>query len=206
VNDEDQVLRGPAAKGVTRREEILVAVTAAVAERGFAGSTLREIAARVGTGEANILHHFGSKQQLFLEAIRRHDEEDIRDLNSADPSIADIISRHAATPGLIELLINMTVAASDSAHPLHEFFRERYDRIRDVGTGIWSAAAESGATDAALPADWAARVLLAAADGLQLQWLLDPTIDMAADIERLVQALLGAERFPTAGAQQEGTR
>ncbi|RMI06867.1 hypothetical protein [Cellulomonas triticagri] len=34
-------------------------------------------------------------------------------------------------------------------------------------------------------AAWRGRVLFAAADGIQLQWPLDPTIDMVADIVRL---------------------
>ncbi|MFF9839338.1 hypothetical protein [Streptomyces sp. NPDC013740] len=50
-------------------------------------------------------------------------------------------------------------------------------------------------------ADWAARILLAATDGIQLQWLLEPTIDMAGDIGRLRGVLLqtlnrGREREP----------
>ncbi|MFC8981119.1 hypothetical protein ACFU3J_07620 [Streptomyces sp. NPDC057411] len=50
-------------------------------------------------------------------------------------------------------------------------------------------------------ADWAARILLAATDGIQLQWLLEPTIDMAGDIGRLRDVLLqtlnrGREREP----------
>ncbi|WP_439679586.1 hypothetical protein [Embleya sp. MST-111070] len=37
-----------------------------------------------------------------------------------------------------------------------------------------------------------ARILLAAVDGLQLQWLLKPDIDMAADIETLCEVLTSA--------------
>ena len=41
-------------------------------------------------------------------------------------------------------------------------------------------------------ADFAARILVAASDGLQLQWLLDPTMDMQSDLVRLAKALQAA--------------
>ena len=63
-------------------------------------------------------------------------------------------------------------------HPAHEAFAARYARLR--------AEIEASVPDAE---PWRARVLLAAADGLQLQWLHDPTSDMADDLERLAEAL-----------------
>ncbi|HEY0189291.1 MAG TPA: hypothetical protein VGC67_17525 [Cellulomonas sp.] len=44
-------------------------------------------------------------------------------------------------------------------------------------------------------ASWRARVLIAAVDGIQIQWLLDPSIDMADDIVRL-NAVLTAPPGP----------
>jgi len=38
---------------------------------------------------------------------------------------------------------------------------------------------------------WKGRMLLAAAEGLQAQWLRDPSIDMMADIKRLYEMLDG---------------
>lgn len=177
--------QGPEAKGAARRVELIAAVLEAISERGFEASTLKELAKRVGTSEANILHHFGTKQRLLLEAIRQHDDEDIADLTHLSPAvIATIIRRHASTPGLVELLLNMTVASASPSSATHSFFRDRYARLRGAG----GPAFENGVATpdgTVLPPDWVARILLAAADGLQIQWLLDPEIDMAADMERL---------------------
>jgi AcrR family transcriptional regulator len=181
-------VRGPAAKGAERREEIIAAVLQVVADRGFSSWTLRDIAERVGVGEANILHHFGSKQELLLAVIRRHDDEDMADLQSSPDArvAAAIVSRHEQTPGLVELLIGMTVSASSATGPTNEFFRDRYDRLRSVGDRHWGPDAEVTPEGTVLPPEWISRIVLAAADGLQLQWLLDPTVDMAADVEKLI--------------------
>ena len=38
------------------------------AERGFDRTTVRSVAAEAGVDPALVIHHFGSKQRLFLEA------------------------------------------------------------------------------------------------------------------------------------------
>ncbi|MDG4796602.1 TetR family transcriptional regulator [Micromonospora sp. WMMD1082] len=52
------------------REAILDAARAAFAERGFDASTIRAIAASAGVDPALVHHYFGSKDQLFLAAMR----------------------------------------------------------------------------------------------------------------------------------------
>ena len=48
---------------------------------------------------------------------------------------------------------------------------------------------ELTAASDSLPPDVYARILQAVADGLQLQWLVDPTVDMAGIIDQLLAAL-----------------
>jgi AcrR family transcriptional regulator len=50
------------------REAILAAARQRFAERGFAGATLRAIAAEAGVDPALLLHYFGSKRGLFTAA------------------------------------------------------------------------------------------------------------------------------------------
>jgi len=59
-----QVRRDPA----TRRTEILDAALDQFAERGFQGTSVREIARAVGVNEATLYHYFKSKAEI-LEAI-----------------------------------------------------------------------------------------------------------------------------------------
>ena len=52
------------------REAILAAAREEFAHSGFDATTVRSIAARAGVDPAMIAHHFGSKQQLVLAALR----------------------------------------------------------------------------------------------------------------------------------------
>jgi len=53
-----------------RRGEILDAALAVFAEKGYAGGSMREIAARVGFTEPALYRHFASKEALFLTLVQ----------------------------------------------------------------------------------------------------------------------------------------
>ncbi|WP_024285554.1 TetR/AcrR family transcriptional regulator [Cellulomonas sp. KRMCY2] len=55
--------------GTATRGRILTAAATMFAERGFAGVTVRDIAADAGADAALVIRHFGSKELLFLEAV-----------------------------------------------------------------------------------------------------------------------------------------
>lgn len=52
------------------RAEILSAATDLFAECGYDGVSINAIAGRAGTSKANVFHHFGSKDALYLETMR----------------------------------------------------------------------------------------------------------------------------------------
>ncbi len=61
----------PADADLTARQaEIVDAAAAVFAERGYAGGSMREIAARVGVSEPALYRHFPGKQALFVMVIR----------------------------------------------------------------------------------------------------------------------------------------
>ena len=51
------------------RGRIAAAARALFAERGFEGASIRAVAAGAGVDPALVHHYFGTKQQLFLEAV-----------------------------------------------------------------------------------------------------------------------------------------
>lgn len=51
------------------RAEVLVAAREQFATRGYAGATIRAIAASAGVDPALVHHYFGSKRQLFVTAV-----------------------------------------------------------------------------------------------------------------------------------------
>lgn len=56
----------------TTRDAILASAEQRFAATGFAGTSVRDIAAGAGIDAALVIRHFGSKEALFLEAMRLH--------------------------------------------------------------------------------------------------------------------------------------
>ena len=54
---------------IDTRERVLQAAQALFAERGYRGTSLRDIAKRIGVKAPSLLHHFPSKQQLYLAVL-----------------------------------------------------------------------------------------------------------------------------------------
>lgn len=59
------------------REAILDAASERFLERGYSGVSVRDIAAAAGVDPALVIRHFGSKEGLFLEAMRVHPDRTI---------------------------------------------------------------------------------------------------------------------------------
>jgi len=211
--------RGPYAKGRERRREILRAALEAYSEAGVRGVPLKEIATRAGVTEAGLLHHFGSKEALLSEVLHARDAataEALGDLLDRN-HVRDLARHNTTTPGLVRLFVDVVAAASSPDHPAHDGWRERYRRICALNETGFEREVAAAARPQAPPADepapngpapdepapngtcadgrlddtaWMSRILVAAMDGLQLQWLLDEVVDMAADIARLHSALV----------------
>lgn len=176
--------RGPYAKGVARRREILEEALAAYAESEGPGPSLRSIAERVGLSERGLLHYFASRDELLVAVLIERDAADRQHFDPDGPvaQLAAIPQRAAATPGLVRLFVDMAAAAPDPGHAAHDFFTRRYRDLRRALSGMFRR------TPTADP-EFAARILIAASDGLQQQWLLDPSIDLVGDLERLTEVL-----------------
>src|ERR1700722_5940543 len=54
-----------------RREEILDEATRLFAERGYEGTSMADLAERVGLRKASLFHHFASKEQLRRAVLER---------------------------------------------------------------------------------------------------------------------------------------
>lgn len=195
--------RGSYAKGVAKREEILTQALEVIAQQGYRGASIKEIAQAVGLSQAGLLHYFESKEHLFVEVLRKRDEVDSPAL--VDPGVdpdtgADLFfARFLATvrhntevPGLVQLFSQLAVDAADPQHPAHPYFVDRSARFRDLVIAHLRLDPADAASDAETQA-WA-RILQAVSDGLQLQWMLDPGVDMAGTLERLLDAIPVAQR------------
>jgi AcrR family transcriptional regulator len=75
----------------TRREEILDEATELFAERGYEGTSMSDLAERVGLRKASLFHHFTSKEVLYAAVLGRLVE-----------SVGQSIARSALAPGTFE--------------------------------------------------------------------------------------------------------
>jgi AcrR family transcriptional regulator len=183
--------RGPYAKGVAKREEILDIAIEVVARDGYDRTSVREIAREAELSQAGLLHYFSSKEELFVEVVRRRDQSNAASIDQAHPieSLARVMRENAQTPGLVRLFATISAESTDVQHPGHAFFAYRYATIRArVAEGIREEQ-ERGELGVDLDAEDLATIFLALADGLQVQWLLDPTRDMSGLIVELWEAL-----------------
>ncbi|MDP9793117.1 AcrR family transcriptional regulator [Catenuloplanes nepalensis] len=63
--------------GTPTRDRIHVAAARLFRERGFAGTSVRDIAAAAEADPALVIRHFGSKELLFLDVVRPHLDESV---------------------------------------------------------------------------------------------------------------------------------
>src|SRR5215467_816607 len=61
----------PLARGLDTRDRVLQVAQQLFAERGYRGTSLRDIAKRIGIKAPSLLHHFPSKQQLYVAVLDR---------------------------------------------------------------------------------------------------------------------------------------
>ncbi|WP_309064934.1 TetR/AcrR family transcriptional regulator [Microbacterium sp.] len=191
--------RGAYAKGVAKREEILKVALEVVGELGCRSASNREIADRVGLSQAGLMHYFGSREELYMAVLRARDERDSEtywEPRKDFRGFLDVIEHNMQVPGLVQLYVEFSAEASIGRHPAHEFFVERYAWVRGLAQESVRSAQESGEfgphVDPALVAD----ILIATADGLQQQWLLDRSIDMIARLQAVWDGIAALSRIP----------
>ncbi|GAT74593.1 TetR family transcriptional regulator [Microbacterium sp. HM58-2] len=194
--------RGAYAKGVAKREEILEVALEVVAELGCRNASNREIARRVGLSQAGLMHYFGSREELYMAVLRARDTRDTTTYWEPEHSFKaflDIIGHNTQVPGLVQLYVEFSAEASIGKHPAHDFFVERYAWVRELSKESVRAAQESGEFGPNVDADLVADMVIAAADGLQQQWLLDRSIDMVARLQALWNGIAALSKIPAEG-------
>lgn len=192
--------RGSYAKGVAKREEILERALDVIAREGYRGASVKELADAVGLSQAGLLHYFDSKEELFTAILRKRDEVDSEGfgLHEADGTVSigdpregflGVIRHNADVPGLVQLYARLSVDAADPDHAAHEFFVTRGQNLREVFASAIAAKQASGEINDRIDPTTLARIFQAVADGLQVQWMLEPDVDMAATVGALFDAL-----------------
>ncbi|MBD8023329.1 TetR/AcrR family transcriptional regulator [Microbacterium gallinarum] len=190
---------------LARRRDILDAATEIFGAKGFTGGTLQEIADQVGMTHAGILHHFGSKDALLLQVLQHRDETDVADLEEQHIPDGMDLFRHlvrtafanAERPGIVQAYAVLSAESVTDGHPGREFFQKRYQTLRgEVAAAFALVCAERGIREPETVA-YASTAILAVMDGLQVQWLLDPTaLDLGRASEFAIEAIVASVLDP----------
>ena len=176
-----------------------------IGQRGFNGSTIRELALACGLSQAGMLHYFSSKDELLAGAIdhfRTCEEAAVAHLVSACEAkvrqgksalaeftqlLREVLARNITNPEIARFVVVIQAEALDPEHPAYETFCAMqaatlsfYRRILDPITA---------------DAEAAARGLYAAMFGLMQQWVRGPEkFDVGAQWEIVMLKLLSGSR------------
>ncbi len=187
------------ATGRLRREQILTAATELFARVGYRHATVLELAQAAGISRTGLLHHFGSKEALLEAVLERRDAEDGVRFASAQAdqtgvaaltALIDLARYNVSQPHLVALFAVLSAEAAAGEHPARDYFIERYRRTVEAARRSFLRAREAGVLAPDVDPEQEAHVIVALMDGLQVQWLLDPALDMAGAIRSHLQRLL----------------
>ncbi len=147
-------LDGLRRKGELTAERILDAAEALFAERGYAGTTLRDVANRVDLRIPSLYNHFPSKDALYAAVLERGigpvlailGEFGVEDAERRDPGtviarVMGLLQRH---PNLPRLVLQETLAGGQRLTPiLREWIAPVFGRAGEMvaassGSGRWT--------------------------------------------------------------------
>ncbi|GLH96791.1 TetR/AcrR family transcriptional regulator [Phytohabitans aurantiacus] len=182
-----------------RRRQILDVATREIAASGFRGASLAEIAESVGVSQPGLLHHYPSKAALLLAVLEQKSAEDTKLVDevfadaegTVGQAITALVEMNQRDPERIRLYTVIAAESIDANHPAHDFYLQRYRSIRRRLAGRLTEDIKRGRLPESLDPVDVATAILALMDGLQFQWLLDPSIDMVQPIRAYFARLYG---------------
>jgi AcrR family transcriptional regulator len=161
-----------------RRPQILAAAVELVREKGLSDIRISDVARRAGISPASVVYYFGTKDQLFAQAIAAADDAfyeelgpELERLSSAFERLAWLIVRSSTSDWLLWMDLWLYARRHPETAPAQRRFSRRWrgalaDVIRDgVQAGEWRTG----------DVDGAATRLAAITDGLAVHMVLgDP--------------------------------
>ena len=138
-------------RGKKTREKILKVATKLFAKYGFAGTSMDEIAERVGIRKASLYHHFSSKQEIYEELIKRVFAEIIKIfqvsfssgdiLKDAENFISKIMNFILQNEDYVKILLRELL---DENLPVKQFALEYVPKILSFGLEILERGRKEG--------------------------------------------------------------
>ncbi len=173
-----------------RKREIVAAASKLIGEKGYYGTSLKDIADEIGMSQPGLLHYIGNKERLLsLLVTDNYDQEGTPEdfsksgLPGSDsegmnfPAYLRFLVRYnAQRRSMLQLYMVLESEGFSPEHPLHEYFEERPNLVWEHYSRYkWNIPPEVG--------EWAnmrqmVRMCLEAMDGIQLRWMRKPPVDL----------------------------
>ncbi|MGP9501355.1 TetR/AcrR family transcriptional regulator [Specibacter sp. AOP5-B1-6] len=194
ANDSEEAMLNDSTTGTTdRREDVLRAALEVFGAKGYNKGSLASVAERAGMTRAGVLHHFGSKEGLLMAMLTYRDDTDVVTIQMHEgrgdqgflDHLVDTVAMNVERPGVVQAYTLLSSESVSAGHPANAYFRQRLAALRAKLEGALLEVAGPG-TDREAARD-AASALIALMDGLQVQWLLDPT---AVDMPRILAKVI----------------
>jgi AcrR family transcriptional regulator len=188
----------PTRRGERTRAAILQAAVPLFASHGYRGAPLASVADAARLTQPGLLHHFPSKEHLLMAVLRQRDREAhrwMRDTwydggSAALRTLGDLVEHNATTPDLVQMFTVLVGEGVSVDHPAHEFFVDRYARLRQRVKRTLEQGQDAGEFRSDMDTERVASLILAVIDGLQIQWLLDRDMAMPPGFTLFVDMLI----------------
>jgi AcrR family transcriptional regulator len=188
-----------------KARRIVAAMRASVARRGAAGSTFDHVAREAGVSRGLLHYYFGSKERLLVEVVR-HDaelrieslEERLRGADTLDAVLEGLVVQlreFVEQDEVTHAVIHELLSAARQNDEIRDELGEHYRRLRGRVAEILREKQANGVVALRAEPEAAAAVLLAIADGFEVQTTIDSEWDSAPTVGAAVvvaRHLLGA--------------
>lgn len=194
--------RPKGADSAARREEILATAARVFSEEGYRGTSMSSLARSCGLSLTGLLHHFPTKDALLAAVMKWRDARDLALLGGRDREeprgwaavdrLVELARLNTRQPAMIRLFTTLAGEATAHDHPASSWLLDHHRLAEAKLLRSFQQAAEDGTLRPGAPVESLVRCLVAAMDGLQLQWLSDPDYDgpaMAGDFAVLVATI-----------------
>jgi AcrR family transcriptional regulator len=186
-----------------RARRIVEAMRHSVAERGVAGSTFDHVAREAGVSRGLLHYHFGTKERLLVEVVRRDCEMRLAVLDgqlggarTADDFVGTLVSglehvvRHEPETWMVVYeLFSLSRRNDEIAVEFEELLRRTREHLAD----LLAAKHREGVLHLHAEAEAITDILFALGDGIALRMLAEGDRDFAATVRAgalAVRALL----------------
>ncbi len=193
----NKIARRKSPKGEERRRLILDVATRLFARGGFNTVSLADIANEVGLTQAGLLHHFPSKNALLMGMLEQREDMFHKSVERREQlgmnyfeSFVASLRENERNPEMVQLFTILSGESLIDDNPSKDWFVNHYDQMVRRGAEEISKLIDLDKLPQEVSVEDIARAAIGLADGLRLQWLMDPnSVDRPGTITKFVALL-----------------